>query len=74
VAQWVVRKGDWKLIGNAKERLKEGEIREDKLFLSNLKMDISEKENLSEKYPDEVKKLKTLHDEWIKGVKKEMGQ
>ncbi|MCK5729710.1 MAG: sulfatase-like hydrolase/transferase [Draconibacterium sp.] len=74
IAQWVVRQGDWKLIGNAKERKREGEIKEDKLFLSNLKMDISEKENLAEKYPKEVKKLKALHDKWIKGVKKEMGK
>lgn len=74
VAQWVVRKGDWKLIGNAKERKKEGTIAEDKLFLSNLKLDISEKENLAKKYPEEVKRLKALHDEWIKGVKKEMKQ
>jgi arylsulfatase A-like enzyme len=74
IAQWVVRKGDWKLLGNAKERLKEGDLIEDKLFLSNLKMDISEKENLAKKYPEEVKNLKALHDEWIKGVIKEMGQ
>jgi len=73
-AQWVVRQGDWKLIGNAKERKKEGIITEDKLFLSNLKMDISENENLAEKYPEEVKRLKTLHDKWIKNVKKEMRQ
>jgi len=74
IAQWVVRKDDWKLIGNAKERVKKGVIVEDKLFLSNIKMDISEKENLAEKYPNEVKRLKTLHDEWIKGVRKEMGK
>jgi arylsulfatase A-like enzyme len=74
IAQWVVRKGDWKLIGNAKERVKEGEIIEDKLFLSNLKMDISEKGNLAKKYPEEVERLKALHDEWIEKVKNEMGQ
>ena len=74
IAQWGVRKDDWKLIGNAKERVKKGVIVEDKLFLSNIKMDISEKENLAEKYPNEVKRLKTLHDEWIKGVRKEMGK
>jgi arylsulfatase A-like enzyme len=71
-AQWVVRKGDWKLIGNAKERTKEGEIYEGKLFLSNLKMDISEKENLLETFPEEAANLKAIHDEWIAGVRNEM--
>ncbi len=72
IAQWVVRKGDWKLIGNAKERKKEGVVEEKKLFLANLKMDISETENLIEKYPQEAEKLKVLHDDWLKQVRKEM--
>jgi arylsulfatase A-like enzyme len=72
LAQWVVRKGDWKLIGNAKERVREGEIVEDKLFLSNLKIDITEKENLAENFPGETGMLKALHDEWIRKVQKEM--
>jgi len=74
VAQWVVRRGDWKLIGNAKERTKEGEIAEDKLFLSNLVMDETERENFANKFPQKVKELKVLHDEWIKKVRKEMGE
>ena len=72
IAQWVVRKGDWKLIGNAKERVREGAIVEDKLFLSNLRIDITEKDNLAEKFPEETRMLKALHDEWIKEILKEM--
>lgn len=72
IAQWVVRRGDWKLIGNAKERTKEGEIEEDKLFLSNLSMDETERENFAKKFPGKVKELKVLHDAWIKKVRKEM--
>jgi len=71
-AQWVVRKGDWKLIGNAKERIREGVIVEDKLFLSNLKIDITEKENLAENFPEQTGMLKELHDEWIREVQQEM--
>lgn len=72
LAQWVVRKGDWKLIGNARERKKEGTIREKPLFLSNLKIDISEKENLASQYPEQVKELKALHDDWIRKIRTEM--
>lgn len=72
IAQWVVRKGDWKLIGNPKERIKGQEPIKDKLFLANLKMDISETENLIDKYPEEAEKLKVLHDSWLKQVRKEM--
>ena len=71
-AQWVVRKGSWKLIGNATEHVREQVIREDKLFLANLEIDITEKTNLAEKYPEETKELKALHDQWIKKVQEEM--
>jgi len=72
-AQWVVRKDDWKLIGNAKERTREGIITEDKLFLVNLKEDISEKKNMISDYPEEAEKLKALHDQWIQKVQREAG-
>jgi hypothetical protein len=68
-----VRQDAWKLIGNAKERTREGMIIEDKLFLINLKKDISEKQNMIDQYPDQAKKLKKLHDKWIKEVQKEAG-
>jgi arylsulfatase A-like enzyme len=74
IAQWVVRKGDWKLIGNPRERIKNQEPIKDKLFLANLKMDISETENLIEKYPEEANKLNALHDSWLKEVKNEMSR
>jgi arylsulfatase A len=74
IAQWVVRKGDWKLIGNPKERIKDQEPIKDKLFLANLKMDISETENLIDSYPEEAEKLITLHKAWLKEVKSEMNK
>ena len=72
IAQWVVRKGDWKLIGNPKERIKDQEPITDKFFLANLKMDISESKNLKDSYPEEAEKLKVLHREWLQKVQKEM--
>ena len=74
IAQWVVRKGDWKLIGNPKERIKDQEPIKDKFFLANLKMDISETKNLIDNYPEEAEKLKVLHDNWLKEVKSEMNK
>lgn len=71
VAQWVVREGDWKLIGNPKDTNPEMELTE-KLFLSNLKMDVTEKENLLDKYPKHAKRLKALHDKWLTDVREEM--
>ncbi len=71
IAQWVVRKGDWKLYGNPKDPVSRKDLPEE-MFLSNLKMDISEKENLIEEYPDQAIMLKAIHDEWLKDVRKEM--
>ena len=46
----------------------------DKLFLVNLEMDISEGENLIEKFPEEAERLKNLHDTWLKEVREEMNK
>ncbi|HEC42206.1 MAG TPA: DUF229 domain-containing protein [Bacteroides sp.] len=72
-AQWAVRSGDWKLIGNPRDPTLSEPLK-DKLFLANLKMDISEQENLLEKYPEEGKRLQELHDNWLKEVRKEMNK
>ncbi len=74
--QWAIRQGDWKLIGNARDPKLELTSREkvDKLFLVNLKMDVTEKENLADKYPDKLKELKDMHTAWIAQVREEMGQ
>lgn len=64
--QWAVRQGDWKLIGNPRDTSDEGTLTEsDKLFLVNLAEDVSEMKNLSAEYPDKVKNMKKLHDNWI---------
>ena len=56
--QWAVRCGDWKLIHDAidvhpndKNKTLSG------LFLSNLKEDVTEQENLKDKYPEKVDEL-----------------
>lgn len=57
--QWVVRKGKWKLIAFPKDSSHKGklDLEKDALFLSDLSTDVSEMNNLAEKYPEIVKEL-----------------
>ncbi|MCL6101400.1 MAG: sulfatase-like hydrolase/transferase [Bacteroidetes bacterium] len=74
--QWAVRKGDWKLIGNPVDPspVTKGLLSfpKDKLFLANLKTDISEKENLAEKYPEKVNELIQDYLGWAYSVKEDV--
>lgn len=56
--QWAVRKGDWKLCVNNIDGVKKAP------GLYNLKDDLGEATDLSEKHPDKVKELKALWDKW----------
>ena len=65
-AQWVVREGDWKLLGNLRDNSKKAPITaNDKLFLANLKSDVSEMKNLAKANPNVVTKLLKLKDEYF---------
>ncbi len=73
VAQWAVRKGPWKLIGNPNEPLSSGgKMDLDKLFLANLDEDISEKKNLADSNPEKIKELMSLHQDWLKSIQSEV--
>jgi len=62
--QWMVRKGDWKLIYNANDTV--ANIRynangnPNQYYLTNLAADISEKENLARQHPQVVAELRAL--------------
>lgn len=74
-AQWAVRRGPWKLIGNVNEPSGSGpKINLEKLFLVNLDNDISEKSNLAKSNPKKMNELLQLHNSWIKSVRSEMKQ
>jgi arylsulfatase A-like enzyme len=61
--QWAVRAGDWKLLSNPQDTGKPGRPgADDKLFLANLRQDKTEQVNLSAKYPEQVQRLKQLHE------------
>lgn len=61
-SKWVVRKGDWKLLGNTAENVRPDGVPEltagdRKLFLVNLAEDIGETKNVLEEHPDIVREL-----------------
>jgi arylsulfatase A-like enzyme len=68
-AQWAVREGPWKLVYNGPESVFEEEILPKvEYFLSHLGEDPGERENLANQYPERVKRLTQLHEQWAKDV------
>jgi arylsulfatase A-like enzyme len=62
-----VRQGDWKLILNPPQF--PGDPITDKIWLSNLEADRSEKKNLADQYPDRVKSMLERLRAWERDVK-----
>jgi len=68
--QWAVRMGNWKLLHNPNDPTKEDwSFKNDTTILINLNKDKGETNNLTNEYPDKVKKMKSLHIEWIDSVR-----
>jgi len=66
-AQWAVREGDWKLIGNANDSSGKALTDADKkLFLSNLAKNPQEDHNFAAEEPALVERLQNAHTEWLK--------
>lgn len=63
---WAIRKGDWKLIGFPQDPTKKTQLdpEKDVLFLSNLKEDIREINNLASQYPEKVEELLAEYMKW----------
>lgn len=62
--QWMVREGDWKLLGNPVDRSNKGKLTAaDTLFLVNLQQDSTEMKNYASQHPDIVARLKQMHEE-----------
>ena len=74
-AQWAIRKGPWKLMGNVNEPLgRNQKIELPDLFLVDLDKDASEQNNLAETNPEKLKELLELHKVWLKSVRLEKGK
>jgi len=66
-AQWAVRQGDWKLIGNPRDTSNKGKLgKDDNLFLVNLVQDVSEMKNLAAAHTEKLQELKKLHEDWVR--------
>lgn len=60
-AQWAVRQGDWKLLGNATDRSsRQKTVKIDKLFLANLANDIGEQHNVASENQQVVETLQSI--------------
>lgn len=64
--QWPVREGDWKLVVNGRDT-KQGTRLEgnDRIFLSNMAVDVTEMNNLAGAHPDVIDRLRRLHEKWM---------
>jgi len=72
--QWVVRKGKWKLIGYPKDTSHKGklDLEEDALFLSDMSVDVSEMNNLANRYPEIVNELISDYLDWEHGSERDI--
>ena len=65
-ADWAVREGDWKLIGNTRDTgTGDGKSKRVSLFLANLRDDPGETTDLADKHPDIVARLHRLHEQHL---------
>jgi arylsulfatase A len=65
-ADWAVRDGDWKLLGNARDTSGGTTAERIPLFLANLQDDPGERTNLAERHPDIVQRLRQLHEQHLR--------
>jgi arylsulfatase A len=64
-AQWVVRHGDWKLLGNPRDTSNKAPITAaDNLFLANLAADPTEMRNLASEHREVVEHLSTMQEQF----------
>lgn len=62
--QWAVRDGDWKLVVNARDTDRSPVEGDEKIFLSDMAKDPTERRNIASEHPDIVKRLTDLHEAW----------
>jgi arylsulfatase A len=64
-AQWAVREGNWKLLGNPQDRSDTAPLtQDDGLFLVDLAGDVGERNNVAGQYPEVVNRLKSLYEDY----------
>jgi len=67
---WAVREGKWKLVWERPRRARGAKQPPAATsFLSDMEADVTETKNLARDHPDVVKRLRTLHDQWVRQVR-----
>jgi len=67
---WAIRQGNWKLVHNGPATDYKGrKIPQVENFLSNMAEDVTETKNLAEAHPEIVKRLTSLHEQWLNDVR-----
>jgi len=70
--QWALRRGPWKLLGNAQDRTDQRrKVNVDSLFLVNLEQDIGEQRNVAAEHPDVLNELQKAADEYLAELRSE---
>lgn len=73
-AQWAVREGEWKLLGNPRDTTPNGKVENtkgnDRLYLVNLAEDIAEKSNVIESHPDIAERLNDYRQKVVADIQK----
>jgi len=64
--QWAVRDGDWKLVVNARDTDRSPVEGDEKIFLSDMAKDPTERRNIASEHPDVVERLTALHEAWVR--------
>jgi hypothetical protein len=68
-AQWEVRRGVWKLIGNPRDTSRSDKLTPtEALFLSNLAEDVGEMHIHAREHPELVQELRQMHEQWLHWV------
>ncbi|MEM1070466.1 MAG: sulfatase-like hydrolase/transferase [Planctomycetota bacterium] len=68
-AQWAVRKGAWKLLGNATDRTdRRNNQRPESPFLVNLEQDLGERTNAAKQHPEIVRELTAIHQRHLENI------
>jgi arylsulfatase A len=70
--QWAVRDSDWKLVVNGMDTQNGKKLEGDeRIFLSDMAHDFTERHNIAAEHPDIVERLTKLHEAWMKEVKQQ---
>lgn len=72
-AQWAIRQGAWKLLGNPRDNRDPDSLdASDKLFLANLKSDRTESANLAAQNPEVLERLDALRAGFVKSIEQDV--